>query len=701
MTTVIFAEKPSQARDYAKAFKQTNRKDGYVEIQDKEYFNNVAYLTWGIGHLVELVQPKEYNPEWEKWSLNHLPMLPKQYKFTVSPSKRKQFNVVRKLLNEATEIIVATDPDREGENIARSIIRLAGASGKPTKRLWINSLEIEAIQKGFKNLKNGEDYMNLYYEAETRQKSDWLVGMNASRLYTLLLKQKGLRGAFSVGRVQTPTLYLIYQRQKEIENFKSVPFHEIYGDITTKNGLFKAKYPKQFDQLQDAISLLRQNGAVEGKNEGIIKSVEKERKKTQSPKLHSLSTLQSKANKKWKYSPKVVLETVQSLYEKKVVTYPRTSCQYITENEFSYLVERVDQYKELFRLNVDTSRRESRKRYVDSSKVGEHYAIVPTKQLAKLNELSDRELHIYEEIVATTLGMFAPDYEYEQTKIEVDVHGITLHATGNVEIARGWKALFKNEDKKEEEKDVELPMLTEGERCSVFIKTKSSMTKPPRLYTEGELINIMKNAGKSVEEEAAQKILKESDGIGTEATRGAIIETLKQQQYIHVNKNTVSVTEKGAILCQAVEGTLLSSPSMTAKWEEYLSKIGKGERTQQGFLRGVEQFLKKLIEESKASIDALDKTIEHVKETLRIGSCPSCGDGFIEERGKFYGCTNYSNGCKFTLPKRWAGKIIPEKQIEKLLAEGKTDVIKGFTSKKGKKFDARLSIENKKIKMIF
>lgn len=406
-------------------------------------------------------------------------------------------------------------------------------------------------------------------------------------------------------------------------------------------------------------------------------------------------------NKKWKYLPKIVLETVQSLYEKKVVTYPRTSCQYITENEFSYLVERVDQYKELFRLNVDTSRRESRKRYVDSSKVGEHYAIVPTKQLAKLNELSDRELNIYEEVVATTLGMFAPDYEYEQTKIEVDVHGITLYATGNVEIARGWKALFKNEDKKEEEKDVELPMLTEGERCSVFIKTKSSMTKSPRLYTEGELINIMKNAGKSVEDEAAQKILKESEGIGTEATRGAIIEALKQQQYIDVNKNTMSVTEKGAIMCQAVEGTLLSSPSMTAKWEEYLSKIGKGERTQQGFLRGVEQFFKKLIEESKASIDALDKTIEHVKETLRIGACPSCADGFIEERGKFYGCTNYSNGCKFTLPKRWAGKAIPKGQIEKLVKEQKTSMIKDFKSEKGKTFDAYLILKDGKMKMEF
>lgn len=579
---------------------------------------------------------------------------------------------------------------------------MAGASNKPTKRLWINSLEVDVIQKGFKDLKNGDDYLNLYHEAKARQISDWLVGINASRCYSLLLQAKGLKGAYSAGRVQTPSLYLIYERQNEVENFKSTPFYEIIGEVNKNENKFNVKYKGKFDQLQEAVSFLRQNGVLEGENDGIVRSVEKNLKHTQSPKLHSLSTLQTKANKKWKYSPKQVLETVQSLYEKKVVTYPRTSCQYITDSEFNYLVERVDDYKGLFGFTVDTSRLESRKRYVDGSRVGEHYAIVPTKQLANIDELNERELNIYKEIVSTTLAMFAPDYDYEQTKVTIGVNDVDMHTTGNVEVNKGWKALFTEDDQKEkDDKDEKLPQLNEGEMLKVFIRTKEGMTKPPKLYTEGELINVMKNCGTDLSDENAKKILKENEGIGTEATRGAIIETLKYQNYIEVKKNTVHVTDKGKILCQAVEGTLLSKPIMTAKWEEYLSGIGKGERTQQGFIRNTEQFIKTLINDSKAAVDSIDKTIETVKETSHIVACSSCEDGYIEDRGKFYGCTNYSNGCKFTLPKKWAEKTIPVKQIEKLVVDGKSDLIKGFKSKKGKKFDAFLTIKEGKIQMEF
>ena len=705
--TVILAEKPSQAKDYAAAFQKAVRKDGYFEINDREYFGDeTVYLTWGIGHLVELVAPEIYKKEWGKWNLQDLPIFPESFQFQVAKDKKKQFNIVRTLLKEkATRIIVATDPDREGENIARSIIQLAGASHKPTERLWINSLEVDAIQKGFKNLKNGADYMNLYYEAETRQKSDWLVGINATRLYTILLQQKGMGnfGAFSAGRVQTPTLHLIYNRQAAIEQFKPSPFYELIGDVSVQNGTFEAKYNERFSQLQDAISLLRQNGAVEGENEGVIQSLEKSLKKTQAPKLHSLSTLQTKANKKWKYSPRVVLETVQALYEKKVVSYPRTSSQYITENEFAYLVERVDQYKALFDFSVDTTRLESNKRYVDGKRVQEHYAIVPTKQLATVSELNEREQNIYKEIVATTLGMFAPDYEYEQTTVEVAVHGIVFRTTGNVEVAKGWKVLFADEEKKDvkKEKEAKLPLVQQGETCTVFIKTKNGMTKAPKPYTEGDLINVMKKAGREIDDEEAQKVLKESEGIGTEATRGAIIESLKRSGYIEVKQNTVHVTEKGVVLCKAVEGTLLSSAELTAKWEQYLSLIGTGERTQQGFIRNIETFIKELISNANKSIEGMDTLISDMKKGASIGSCTNCEDGSIEDRGKFYGCTNYSNGCKFSLPKKWAGKTIPKGQIERLLKEKKTNLIKGFKSKKGNSFDAYLILKDGKIEMEF
>lgn len=699
MSIVILAEKPSQAMDYAKAFNSMKRKDGYIEVNDSRFFNGKnAVITWGIGHLVELAQPKDYNSDWEKWDLDALPIVPDQFKFKVSPDKRKQFNTVKKLLNQAEEIIVATDPDREGENIARSIIRLAGASDKPTRRLWVNSLVVDAIQKGFKNLREGSNYMNLYREAETRQKSDWLVGINASRLYTLLLQQKGVRGSFSVGRVQTPTLYLVYKRQKEHENFKSVPFYEVYGDVSVGDHKFEVKHSKRFDQLQSAVSYLEEKSVVEGENRGVVKSVEKEKKKTLAPKLHSLSTLQSKANKKWKYSPTETLEIVQSLYEKKVVSYPRTSCQYITKNEFDYIVDHVEDYKELLGVDVDTSRKEIRKRYVNDSEVGEHYAIVPTEIIADMDDLDEREKHIYKEILASAVAMFAPDYEYEQTKVEIDVNGIVLGAKGKVELHSGWKKIFIEEEK---EDNTVFPTLSEGDKCSVIIKTKKGMTKPPKLYTEGELINVMKNAGRGVEDEEAQKILKENEGIGTEATRGSIIETLKQQNYIKISKNTVKVTEKGEILCKAVEGSLLASPEMTAKWEEYLSKIGKGERTQQGFLQNIEKFLYKLVEDSKKTISKLDDDIENLRESSRVGECPSCDGGSIEDRGNFYGCTNYSDGCKFTLPKRWAGKAIPLKQIQNLLLKGETDLIKGFKSKKGNKFDAHLVLKDGKLEMKF
>ena len=283
LSIVILAEKPSQAKDYGKAFKNSSTKGGYIEVEDNELFgSSKVFLTWGIGHLVELVQPEKYQEEWKSWSLNTLPINPQEFKFEVTPSKRKQFNIIKNLLANAQEIYVATDPDREGENIARSIIKMAGAEHLPTKRLWINSLEADVIRDGFKNLKNGKAYYSLYKEAETRQKSDWLVGINASRLYTMLLQKQGLNGfgAFSLGRVQTPTLALINQRQSDNERFVAKPFYEFLGDVNYKGNHFVAKYDGKFDVEVEARAKLRTYGVVEGSNEGFIKQVEKQLKET-------------------------------------------------------------------------------------------------------------------------------------------------------------------------------------------------------------------------------------------------------------------------------------------------------------------------------------------------------------------------------------------------------------------------------------
>lgn len=700
---VILAEKPSQAKAYADAFQHVKRENGYFQIEDSRFFNGTAMITWGFGHLVELVQPERYNEAWKVWDLQTLPMIPGKFEFQVAADKRKQFNIVKKLLKEGDKIIVATDCDREGENIARSIIQMAGTNHKPTKRLWINSLEVDEIKKGFQALKEGENYLSLYKEAQTRQFSDWLVGMNASRLYTLLLQQKGVRGAFSVGRVQTPTLYLIYQRQQEIEGFKAEPFYEWNGYTSVKNGSFEAKYKERFATKEKAREVLAKHNVMEGQNQGTIQKVKKTLKKTKSPKLHSLSTLQTVANKRWKYSPSNVLKIAQSLYEKKLLTYPRTDTHFITENEFAYLKQNVSNYQTCIGVQLEIAYPDAQKHFVDGSKVQEHYALVPTKQVAKLETLNEQERNIYEEVIRTTLAMFAPDYEYEETKVEVHVNGLIFEKTGKVEKKKGWKALFQQEKENKNEQEALLPSMEEGERCNVDVIMKEGMTQAPKPYTEGALIQVMKRAGKEVKDEEAKDILKETEGIGTEATRAAIIETLKYQKYIEVKKNIVHVTEKGKILCQAVEGTLLASPEMTAKWESYLKKIGQGNGSQDSFLLKIKDFLQSLIDNAPKQMDSLQGQVEKLTEESSVGSCPVCQKGKVIDKGKFYGCSRYREGCTFTLPKTFCGKTLSKTHI-KALTEGKrTPLIKGFKSKKGKAFDAYLSFDlnTGKMKMEF
>jgi len=368
---LVLAEKPSQAKAYADAFHHTKKQDGFIEVTDDRFFQEKAFITWGYGHLVELISPEQYNDAWKKWRLDQLPMFPEEFQFQVSKDKKKQFNIVKRLLNDSAEIIVATDCDREGENIARSIITLAGASNKPTKRLWINSLEVDEIQKGFRHLNSGNNYLSLYKEAQTRQFSDWLVGMNASRLYTLLLQQRGMKGAFSVGRVQTATLYLLYKRQKEIEEFVSQPYFTFQGLVEVQNGSFEAKHKRRFATKDEAQNVLEEKGISTGMNGGMIQNVKKEMKKTKSPKLHSLSSLQSTANKKWKYSPSDVLKIAQSLYDKKVLSYPRTDSHLITDSEFAYIKNNLSNYQECIGVRVDVVYPDAQKRHVDGSKVAE------------------------------------------------------------------------------------------------------------------------------------------------------------------------------------------------------------------------------------------------------------------------------------------------------------------------------------------
>lgn len=719
-TVVILAEKPSQANAYADAFRNTKKHNGYITVEDSRFFNETAYITWGFGHLVSLCPPGHYDKKWERWNLENLPIIPNNFnlEYYVPDEKIEQFNIVAGLLKDkADSIIIGTDSDREGSLIAWSILEKSGVLNKPVKRLWINSLEVDEIQKGFENLKDGDFCKSLAEEASARQFGDWAVGMNASPLFSLHI-QKKIRenggnavlpdgsSSFSVGRVQTPTLYLIYQRQMEIKNFKPMPIFELMADINVEKGKFVAKYNGKFDKKEDIQKILSEKNIQSQENTSITK-LTKDLKQTKSPKLHSLSTLQTKANKKWKYSPSEVLSTLQNLYEKKLTTYPRSDTNYITENEFKYLQANIDNYKKIANVEFEVAFPEPQKRYVDGSKVQEHFSVVPTKTIPspdKINQLNEKERNLYFEVLLNTLAMFAPNYKYEETNVEVDIKGAIFKASGKVEVDKGWKALFSNEsdEKNDKEESPRLPMLTEGESAVANIKIKESVSKPKSPYTEGQLINMMKTCGKTVDDEDAQKILKDTEGVGTSATRANIIETLKSQKYIEVKKNNVHVTKKGEILCQAVEGSLLSKPDMTAQWEKFLKQIGTGEKKKRTFLTNIERFVNLLIEKTPEYVGGanIKEMIAEAEEESIISTCPVCKTGKFTDKGKFYGCNNYSQGCKASLPKQFAGKNLSENMVKLLLEKGKTNKLKGFKKKdKSGTFDAPLKVDiNKETK---
>lgn len=695
--TVILAEKPSQASAYAEAFTKSERKDGYYVVSNNEFKN--AIITYGFGHLVSLYNPDEYDKELKSWRLDTLPILPDPFKFKVGKGKDKQYNIVKKHLDEADTIVIATDGDREGEAIARLIINLSGNNQKPLKRLWINSLEKEEVQKGFSNLRNGEEFYSSFKEAETRQMADWLVGMNLSRLYTLYMQQNGMQGVFSIGRVQTPTLYLIYQRNKEIEEFISKPFYELIGNFTHDKGIYQGKYARRFESSEE-LKAFREEHQLD-KSKGIIDEVTTEEKSIQAPRLFSLSDLQSTANKKYGYSPAETLKIMQTLYEKKVLSYPRTDSNYIGSPEFEYLKNNLSGYLKLVAKEIEYPQLNENKRYVDGTKVQEHYAIIPTRTLPDLSKLAEKERKMYELVLYRTLAIFEKPYIYDETTIITKVNRIDFKTTGKIEKELGWKRLVKEGYKKE---DVPLPSVLKDEVAESELEVKKGKTTPPKYYTEGTLITAMKNVGRLQEEDEDKEILRETEGIGTEATRANVIETLKNQEYINIQKRNIMVTEKGKTLCTTIKDNEITNANMTAKWERYLKKIRNGKGTQEAFLRSITNFINHLIETAPTTFQnsEIKEQVQKIEEQNKIGTCPLCQKDIVD-KGKFYGCSGYNDGgCQFTLPKQWSKKRLTKKNIDDLIMKKETGLIKGFKSKKGKSFDAKLRINDKqKLEFVF
>lgn len=711
MVTVILAEKPNQAKSYVEALDKFERCDGYFRVYDGILNDNETYITYCLGHLIELVPPEKYNEKWKQWNLNNLPIFPDKFQFQVAKETRGQFKKVKELLLKADTIVIATDCDREGENIAWSTINLSGChtKAKTFKRLWINSLEKEAVREGLKNLKNADDFISYFYEAQTRQIADWLIGFNASPLYTLNFKDRGIDETFSVGRVQTPTLYMIYQRQLDIENFKKEKYYQFQFNLNHNDISFKAEPIDnlKFKSKEELYSYLSENHLTTETNRLIVKNIQDSEKKVSSPKLHSLSSLQTRMNNLLGSSPKNTLEATEKLYLAKFLSYPRTNTHYITNKEFDYLRENIESYKNFLNVDSDNIYIEPRKRYCDSSKVGSHYAIILSKKIPTKDEFeafSELEKAIYLEIAKTVVAMFLDDYIYKETTIDFSCQDLNFRTKGATPKKLGWKKLFNN---MESSKEIILPDLQVTDEVSGEFELLDKVTRPPKLFTEGSLITAMKTASKTLDEEEAKEILDEVEGIGTEATRADIIETLKDNDYIVVVKKNIIVTAKGKALCQALKHQpLLSSVEMTAKWESYLKKIGEREEraTQDIFLENVKKFILHLIDTvdkdvSSADLESYKIFLDEKAKKDKLADCPMC-DGSLLKKKTFIGCSNYPD-CEFSLPLKFRNKSLTETNILDLV-NGKETTVKGIKSQQDekKKYNAIIKLADEGLKFV-
>lgn len=710
---LIIAEKPDQGRTLASPF-QSVKRDGFLEITPNRLFPDGAYVTWAIGHLTQLASPEAYKGAWKSWSLDTLPIIPEKFQYEVAKTKSKQFNLVKKLLRDSkvTEIIHAGDAGREGELIIRNIIQLSGVN-KPMKRLWISSLTKKAIESGFEHLLDGSQTKSLYFEAYTRACADWLVGMNASRVYSILLKKHGMNDVFSAGRVQTPTLALIVKREQEIERFKPEPFWEVIAEFNINGKKYEGKWEKKGESRLNQRELADNIAAFCRGKTASVHQVKKERKVFQPPLLFNLSSLQSTANSAFKFSPKKTLDLVQSLYQKGIVSYPRSDSNYVTEEEaaaFPDILEKlrdIEEYKELIPETVSSLI--GNKRFVNSKKVSDHYAVIPTEQVKLPDKLPADEKKIYDliirRLIAAHYGPAIFDYTTVGTMVADRAEFISK---GKQQIEEGWrKVIFQ----KEEDGDALLPALEEKEAGVVEeVEVKEGKTQPPKRFTEGQLITLMKTAGKHLDNEELEKTLQKTEGLGTEATRAGIITMLKDRKYIEVTKNQVFATDKGKVLITAIGDKILASPEMTARWEQRLMEIGKGKASPAEFMEQTKKMTAKIIEDAIAmskswsfegvNTSSIQRPSYKKRAYTPVGKCKKC-EGQVIDRGNFYGCANYTKTkCDFTLSKKILGKTITQAQAKKLLSSGKTDLIKGF--KKGDKiFSAALELSGQDHKITF
>lgn len=621
MKSLVLAEKPSVGRELGRVLKCNKKGNGFLE-------GDKYIVTWALGHLVTLDAPEGYNPEWKKWTMETLPMLPKHMKLSVIKGSGKQFKIVKEQMyrKDVNEIIIATDAGREGELVARWIIDKAHVK-KPIKRLWISSQTDKAIRDGFNNLKDGRAYDNLYHAAECRAEADWIVGLNVTRALTCKHNAQ-----LSAGRVQSPTLAMIVQREEDIKNFKPKEYYTV--DIKTDKCNFTWVNKDNNSRIFNREFSEKLVSKLKGKDGEIINVTESNKKKY-SPALYDLTELQRDCNKMFGYSAKQTLNIMQRLYENhKLLTYPRTDSRYLTKDIVGTIKDRlkaiaIGEYRILANelLNKDIK---GNKSFVDDSKVSDHHAIIPTEERGNLANLSSDERKVYDLVVKRFLSVMLPPFEYIQTTLEGKVNGERFIAKGKVVKSKGWKKVFDREDDEESDiKEQELPKINKGDKFTVKeVIEKKGETKPPARFNEGTLLSAMENPHKyiNVDKESA-KTLGETGGLGTVATRADIIDKLFNSFVIEKKGKDIIPTSKGKQLIDLVPKEL-KSPLLTAKWEGELDKISKGKEDPRKFTKEMRNYATALVEAVK------QENAKFHHDNLTGKKCPVCGKYMLEVKGK-------------------------------------------------------------------
>jgi DNA topoisomerase-3 len=679
---LVLAEKPSVGKSLADVLGAKSKKDGYYE-------GNGYIISWCIGHLLGLADPKDYDEKYEKWRKEDLPILPQEWKYTASSKTRAQLKVLKDLLKRADveTVINACDSGREGELIFRLVYEHCKCK-KPIQRLWISSMEESAIRDGFNNLRDGADYDNLYHAALCRQQADWTVGMNFSRLYGCLYNILGC----SIGRVQTPTLVMICDRETRINSFVKEPFYTVEVD-----GLGFTAAGERIKNKTDADSIVAK---INGKT-AVIDSVYKHEKTNAPPKLYDLTTLQREANRLFGYSAKQTLEYAQNLYEKKILSYPRTDSRFLTEdmqNGLTSLAASVGSYIPALANLTDCNFAQ----VINNSKVTDHHAIIPTMEAAKINlDSASGEKNILMMVASRFLSAISPKQIYAETIVTVNCEGEFFTAKGKTVISEGWKAVedvfissFGNK-KSNPKEETALPNLTQGQQFTAAASLREGFTSPPKFFTEDTLLQNMENAGaEDMPDDAERK------GIGTPATRAEVIEKLLRQEYITRKDKQLRPSEKGMNLVKILpDNDSVKSPILTAEWENELKRIERGEISAHDFMNAVADYVRNTVSSNQTvSEDKKHLIIPRTGTSSGevIGECPRCGNNISENKVAF-SCVN--RNCKFALWKDSKFFTAKKKKLTKeiaraLINEGRIFMSGLYSSKSGKTYNATIILNS-------